>query len=148
MSRRVLVTGSRTWDLVPKIQHELRMEMGGADWDAVLVCGMAHQGADEIAATYWGDFLGGRVEEHPAYWDGVCDPAFCRPGHRRAGRGGSYCPSAGIRRNQVMVDRGADICLAFLRDNSRGTLDCIQRARRAGIYTLVFDYDDYSGKAP
>lgn len=39
--------------------------------------------------------------------------------------------SAGPRRNQEMVEFGADLCLAF--PGGRGTADCVRRARKAGI---------------
>jgi hypothetical protein len=40
-----------------------------------------------------------------------------------------------------MVDLGADLVLAFLRDNSRGTTGCIELAERAGLTPHVVDYD-------
>jgi hypothetical protein len=44
---------------------------------------------------------------------------------------------AGFVRNQFMVNQGADMCVAFLRDGSRGTQHTIDRARAAGIPTFV-----------
>jgi hypothetical protein len=38
-----------------------------------------------------------------------------------------------------MVDMGIDLVLAFSRNNSRGTSDCIKRAKTAGIPTLIFE---------
>jgi hypothetical protein len=32
-----------------------------------------------------------------------------------------------------MVDLGADLCLAFPMPRSRGTWDCVRRAKKAGI---------------
>ena len=54
------------------------------------------------------------METHPADWST----------HGRA---------AGPIRNQQMVDRGADICLAFPTSSSIGTWDCVRRAKAAGI---------------
>jgi hypothetical protein len=82
--------------------------------------------------------LGMRVEPHPADWD-TCAPA-CKPGHRKRRRDGTeYCPSAGHRRNAVMVasvtrrpaaGRG---CVAYPLDESRGTRGCMKLAVAAGL---------------
>lgn len=53
------------------------------------------------------------TERHPADWS--------------KGRG------AGHARNAVMVKLGADECLAFIRDASRGAGTCADRAEAAGI---------------
>ena len=45
---------------------------------------------------------------------------------------------AGNIRNQVMVDLGANVCLAFPRETSRDTWDCARRAEEAGIPVKVF----------
>lgn len=70
---------------------------------------LAHQIAEELG---WTD------EPHPAEW------------HRLG-------PRAGPIRNQAMVDAGADVCLAFASPGSRGTWDCVRRAREAGIRVEV-----------
>jgi hypothetical protein len=62
------------------------------------------------------------VEVHPANWTT----------HKKA---------AGPIRNQKMVDLGADLLLAYPLPEGRGTQDCIQRAIKAGIPTIVFDSD-------
>lgn len=46
--------------------------------------------------------------------------------------------AGGPARNQEMVNRGADICLAFISPASRGARDCARRASRANIRTLRF----------
>jgi hypothetical protein len=51
----------------------------------------------------------------------------------------SFGKSGGPVRNQKMVDAGADVCLAFPLPDSTGTVDCMERARIAGIPTLVFE---------
>ena len=73
--------------------------------------------AEQIARQY-----GITVERHPAQW---------RPY-------GIYNPQAGRYRNQVMVDLGADICLAFIRNNSRGASHCAQAAEDAGIPVRIY----------
>lgn len=117
---RILVTGSRAWDDQQMIRQALEGIPGRYDPPYVLVHGGA-AGADRMAERIAKD-LGWRTEAHivtSGEW-------------HRIGR------SAGIRRNQRMVDRGADICLAFWKDESRGTAHCIQAARKAGITVAVY----------
>lgn len=111
MTARILVTGSRTFTAAATLRAT------PAAWrqihpDAVLVHG-ACRGADLIAAAIW---LGWRlpVEPHPADWT-------------RHGR------AAGPLRNRAMVDLGADVCLAFIRDRSRGAEHTAALAVAAGI---------------
>jgi hypothetical protein len=60
--------------------------------------------------------------------------ADCQPGHRRRNRRGlEYCPLAGHRRNQQMVDEHPLLFVAASHRNSSGTADCARRARTAGI---------------
>jgi len=111
--RRVLVTGSRTWTDTGTIRDALASVWG--DGAALLVSGACPRGADRLAEACWTRW-GGRVERHPADWD-------------RHGR------VAGYRRNTVMVNRGADLCLAFIRHNSRGASHALALAQAAGIPT-------------
>jgi hypothetical protein len=108
---RVLITGSRTWTNDSVIWAELsvyRMVQ------PTLVHGDA-RGADRIAAGIWRTW-GLPVEAHPADWDS----------HGRA---------AGMIRNRHMVTLGADVCLAFIRDQSPGATHCADLAEQAGIPT-------------
>lgn len=113
MTARILITGSRTWTAIALLRTTL------AQWrqtypDAVLVHG-ACRGADQIAAGIWSGW-GLPVEPHPADWDT----------HGRA---------AGLVRNQHMVNLGADVCLAFIRNHSRGAEHTAALADAAGIPT-------------
>ena len=111
--RRVLVTGSRTWTNTEAIRAALAAVWG--DGTAVLVSGACPRGADRLAEQLWTRW-GGHVERHPADWD-------------RHGRG------AGYRRNTAMVERGADLCLAFIHAGSPGASHTTALAEAAGIPT-------------
>jgi YspA, cpYpsA-related SLOG family len=112
--RRILVTGSREWTDKQTI-HRALFDHGR--WGDTLVSGSCPTGADRIAEDYWRAF--GPIERHPAKW--------------------SEGKSAGPRRNQEMVDLGADICLAFPLPESRGTRHCMEAANRAGIPVRVYE---------
>jgi hypothetical protein len=117
MSRRLLVTGSRSWNDWDAIRSVLAARYSP---DTVLVTGACPQGADAIAEAVWRRF-GGDVERHPAQWSK----------HGRA---------AGPRRNKAMVELGADECLAFIRDDSAGATGCAAMAESAGIPTRRIPY--------
>lgn len=123
MPKRVLITGSRTWDRPEVIESTLRhwFQTNGEQTDAVLVSGACPRGADSIAEGLW-ERQGLTVERHPADWD----------------KHGMY---AGLARNEDMVKLGADICFAFIRDDSAGTSHCRNLAIKAGIPTTVIAYE-------
>lgn len=136
---RVLVTGSREWDMPSVVHNSLQLvvhEAKDADCTSLLVVhGDCPSGADMHARAWAEDFLPADAtmsvdhEPHPAIW---------RPM-------GIYDPLAGFARNQKMVDKGANVCLAFVipctkpncnrpqPHDSHGTADCIRRAKQAGI---------------
>ncbi|MBO3744898.1 DUF2493 domain-containing protein [Streptosporangiaceae bacterium NEAU-GS5] len=95
-TRRVLVTGSRTWTDTATIHAAVVAEWG--DGMTTLVSDGCPRGADAIAESIW-QSRGGHVERHPADWT--------RDGQR-----------AGLIRNADMVTRGADLCLAFIHNDS------------------------------
>jgi hypothetical protein len=120
---RILVTGSRTWTNETIIQGALRkawMDLG-SDPETVLVSGACPIGADRLAENWWVQ-SGMPLERHPARWrpNGVLDSG------------------AGFKRNKEMVDLGADACVAFHMDGSRGTGHTIGLARAAGIPTTIY----------
>jgi len=121
---RVLVTGSRDWPtpaLVWGALNDTRDEALISDRHLVIVHGACPRGADDHAAKWCKtatQFVNGITEEtHPANW---------RPG-------GVFDRAAGFRRNADMVALGADVCLAFIRNGSRGASHTAARAEQAGI---------------
>ncbi|MFE9461628.1 SLOG family protein [Streptomyces californicus] len=135
---RILVTGSRSWEDVQGLDDALRDTWNDAtqvfspEHPVVIVHGDCYKGAD-FFARHWAVANGIRQERYPADWTGPCAPE-CPDSHRPIrGNGQSYCPTAGPRRNEAMVQLGADILVAFQRGNSSGTADCIRRATAAGI---------------
>jgi hypothetical protein len=124
---RVLVTGSRNWVDRDAIKAEMVRVMGTtAPQEMILVSG-AQRSWDRMAQVFYGadylaeqvaEDLGWIIEQYPADWDT----------HGRA---------AGPIRNAVMVKTGADVCLAFPMTGSRGTIDCMRRAKVARIPVIV-----------
>lgn len=140
---RLLVTGSREWDHLASVAEVLAYytrQAHALHHRLTVVHGKAHGGADMLAAA-WVHRWGGRgwpvrEEPYPANWGADCVPE-CSPHHRqRRGDGSEYCPYAGFRRNQQMVDTRPDLCVGFWRNSSSGTRDCIRRAEKAGIPVL------------
>ncbi len=125
---RVLITGSRNWRYPATIHRVL--ETVAATASGLTVVHGGAQGADRMAGDYARD-RGWNVDPHPADWP-TCAPD-CKPGHRRRGRRGEYCPTAGHRRNAAMVATRPDIVLAFWRDHSSGTRNCLDLAKAAGL---------------
>ncbi|MDT0381401.1 DUF2493 domain-containing protein [Streptomyces sp. DSM 42041] len=118
---RVLVTGSRDWDSDERVWaalNDTRDEALITGRHLVVVHGACPRGADAHAArwcTTATQFANGVTEErHPADWD-------------RHGRAAGFC------RNAEMVQRGADLCLAFIKDGSRGASHTARLAEQAGI---------------
>lgn len=125
---RILVTGSRDWwppSAVYQWLNYYALEVG-LDRPLTVVHGGCPTGADYMAA-HWVHACRGNpqivlAETHPAIW---------RPY-------GIYNPQAGLVRNRKMVELGADICLAFIKDGSRGASHCARLAEEAGITTRRF----------
>lgn len=127
---RILITGSRTWDrpelvsaaMVAAVRTHARRRglwHGPATWVTV-VHGACPNGADQMAHDFalkvdW------TIERHPANWD-------------------KYGKRAGFVRNADMVNLGADVCLAFIRDGSRGASMTADLAEKAGIPTVRVPY--------
>lgn len=124
---RVLVTGSRDWpeplDVWRRL-HALAIRAYG-DYDGghqlTVVHGDWPAGVDHFTHMWvkaqhkeiWKPVII-TEDPHPAKWE-------------------KYGRAAGPLRDQEMVDAGAGLCLAWNLNNSRGTADCVRRARAAGI---------------
>jgi hypothetical protein len=115
---RVLITGSRDWDDIETIAQTLSK----LDWvdpgPHILVSGHCPTGADalceEIATSMkWG------IELHPADWE-------------------THGKRAGFVRNADMVNLGADICLAYIKNESKGATMTAELADKRGIPTLIY----------
>lgn len=114
---RILVTGSRRlkdYNLVARALGEAAFCTDPAEEIVVVHGACPYGGADWLAGTWSRNSFNVVEEPHPA--------DFARLGKK-----------AGPLRNQEMVGLGADLCLAFPDSNSRGTWDCVRRARAAGI---------------
>lgn len=116
MTRRILITGSRTWDRPSVIHYALDEAAEPGD---ILVSGACPTGADAIAEAYWEGK--GPIERHPADW-------------------ATHGKRAGFIRNAEMVYAGADVCLAFIRDESKGATMTADYAERYDIPTRRFFY--------
>jgi hypothetical protein len=112
---RILVTGSRDWTDRRLLCEAISVaaDEGGRDC-VVIVHGACPRGADKLADLYAGAQEFG-VERHPANWNG------------------GYGKAAGFVRNAGMVKLGADVCLAFIRNGSRGATHCADLAEKSGI---------------
>jgi len=120
MTKRILITGSRDWTDSEVIHDALHSYMASVDFaPAVLVSGSCPTGADRLAEKIWTFFGVGEIERHPADWN-------------------TYGKRAGFLRNAEMVNLGADVCLAFIKDGSRGASHTAALAEKAGIPTRRF----------
>lgn len=134
---RILITGSRhftNYDTVMRglsVAIETLVSRNPEATEIVVVHGAA-RGADEMAGNFVRHaraFLKGQgitltEERHPvtqADWN-------------------TLGKSAGVVRNQKMVDLGADICVAFFKagEPNKGTTHCSNAARKAGIEVLEY----------
>lgn len=112
---RILVTGSRRWTHKARLYRVLEnavKSLGGYS-EVIIVHGDCPTGADSLV-EHWTLMHNVTSEKYQANWR-------------------QYGLAAGPIRNQLMVDNGADICLAFFTDTSKGTKHCADTAEKAGI---------------
>ena len=123
---RILVTGSRDWEQRAELERALldaRLDSSLiSDDPPTLVSGACPTGADRMAEEFAAS-AGWTVERHPADW-------------KTHGR------KAGPIRNREMVNAGADLCLAFIRNGSRGATMTADLAERAGIKVLRYFHEE------
>ena len=124
-SYRILITGSRDWDDADLIATEssLADEMIGhvehfKIANPILVSGSCPNGADAMAEEAWRE-RGWPIEQHPAAWE-------------------KYGKRAGFVRNAEMVNSGADVCFAFIRNASNGATMTRKLAITSGITTHTY----------
>lgn len=118
---KLMVTGSRNWDLVPIISKHLYWFTRG--WDEVTLLEGGAVGADSIARGY----------ALSAGWEiSTFLPKYDEHG-----------PSAPHIRNQLMIDQKPDLVLAYIRDRSSGTISTVMKAYRARLLVRPFYYEDY-----
>lgn len=116
---RILVTGSRDWtnrELLYKVLGELTSN----DVRHILVHGDCPTGADKMAdewAACQPDII---VEKYRAGWE-------------------VYGRRGGPIRNQYMVSLGADICVAFIKNKSRGATGTANLAEDRGIKVVRYE---------
>ena len=121
---KVLVTGSRDWNDAAAIEREFKKLPPGT----VIVHGACPTGADALA-----DKLamkhGFPIRRYPADWEGK-------------GKSAGPCRNSQMIRSEHSDKDGVPIALglAFTKDleRSRGTRDCVTKARSAGIKVEVF----------
>ena len=127
---RIIITGSRNWEgpaaeaKVHEILNAVQFLAEALGSPLTVVHGDCPTGADAIADR-WArrrDLEGVRLEPWPADWE-------------------KYGKPAEFIRNGDMGRRGADLCVGFLRDNSKGTSNMINTARLKGIPTHVIPWE-------
>jgi len=116
---RLLITGSR--NLTDSLRVVDAIHNVCRDYKTLpqIVVGDCPTGADQFARE-WAEYNFLEPEVYVADWD-------------------KHGKAAGPKRNQAMVDSGANLCLAFPEGDSRGTRDCIRRALVAGIPTIIYE---------
>lgn len=109
---RILVTGSRDWYDKTVIRNAIS-SVPVEEGEQVIVVHGGARGADYLAqeCAY---ALGYIAERYDAEWN-------------------TYGKRAGYIRNKEMVEAGADICLAFIKNESKGATMCAKLAEDAGI---------------
>lgn len=113
--RRVIVTGSRDWADRDAIAAALAtVERRAVPGHRLTLVHGGQRGADAYAHSWVRGRSAWLAEVHPADWS-------------RYGR------AAGPRRNAEMIALGADVCVAFILNRSRGATLCADMAERAGI---------------
>lgn len=138
---RILITGSRRMrDPGPIIEAFLRIDLEMEGPASLIVVHGAGPGDSETGAPgcdTLAESLFSKDWPFPREYDFsklVEDVDRHPPVPSKFGR----WPAAGPRRNSHMVSLGADVCLAFPCRQSKGTVDCMTKAWKAGIPTRIW----------
>lgn len=115
---RLLVSGSREWDMPEVLRMVIYNYWHQATGDFVVIHGDCPRGADRMAREFCEEY-GIKEERHPADWN-------------------KHGKAAGHIRNKEMVDTKPDAAVFFVRGESRGTKNCLEHARKAGIPHAVY----------
>lgn len=120
MKYRILITGSRDWTDRRTIFEALdAIGRQNTLKEKVLVSGNCPTGADLMCEEF-ATIAGWEIERYPADW-------------KKHGR------KAGFERNKQMVNTAPDVCLAFIKNNSKGATMTKKMAIKAGIPTHVWE---------
>lgn len=125
---RVIVTGSRDWEgpaateRINKILLAVEILANALNSPLQLVHGNCPTGADAIADR-WARRRGYEPILYHAEWGKLGKPA-------------------GFIRNTSMALGGGDLCIGFLKDNSKGTIDMTEKAKAQRIPTFIIDWDE------
>ena len=118
---KILITGSRLWTDGHAIKSAI-LEHATPDLQDTAVIHGSALGADSLAQLACNE-LGIFQQRHPVTKADV----------RELGKRAYYL------RNKNMVDNGADICLAFIKGQSKGTRMTMRLADEAGIPVVMYE---------
>lgn len=121
MTFRILVTGSRNWPSFGAIDYALSWYDESHDLHGITLVHGGALGAD-VMADRVAKRLGWEIESHP-----VTSEDWQTKGKQ-----------AGFLRNYEMVKLGADVCLAFIHNQSKGATMCADLAEKNGIPTYRY----------
>lgn len=129
---RILVTGWRDWPEEGKHHIWQKLNEFVADCEVpaefIVVHGQCEYGGADLWAEQWAQARGFKFEAYPA--------------RKVNGR------ILGPERNARMVKLGADVCLGFPGPRSRGTVDCMKKARAAGIEVRELEWTPEMAEGP
>lgn len=154
----IIVTGSKKWkdrNVIYEVLDETLEELHSQGFGMEIHVGDA-SGADQITHEWVAEKNGGifvksdkfrkitgrvvDIETFNARWNHCSSSCGSKANvHMKLNRNHElYCPSAGMRRNAIMVARGGHLCLAFILDCSSGSTECAKMAEKAGIETIRY----------
>jgi len=114
---KVIFTGCRNWTDEAMV-HEVLFRIYSKHDNLKVIVGDCKTGVDRIVL----EWCKSRCINHKV---------FCAEWIRHGKR-------AGPLRNSDMVNYGADMCVGFVSETSRGTLDCLSQAIQSGIDSVAY----------